>query len=100
MKKPWQNIQNDGWKEVAYDFGLDEEGNRRVAAILNQACHVFHQEFGGRWRPGHKNRYAAALATELDKYPELAQRLLETGDRVVRMLTFRASELGRRSGTA
>jgi len=88
--------KNDGWTDVAYDFGLPAEDNTRISHILNEACHVFHYHAGGTWASADKDHYASALAGEIALRPGLVGRLLSTPDRVVKMLTYRALEL---SGT-
>jgi hypothetical protein len=56
---------NDGWTDVAHDLGTD-------AADKSSA---------------------SRLACELQARPGLARRLLNTDDRVVKMITYRALEL-------
>jgi len=83
---------NDGWTDVEYDLG-DPSTNRRIGAILNDACHVFHHHSGGTWNAHDKDVYARRLAVELQQRPGLAGRLLSTEDRVVKMVTHRALEI-------
>ncbi len=89
--------KNDGWTDVAYDFGLPTEDNARISHILNEACHVFHYHAGGTWASADKDRFATALAGEIGLRPGLVGRLLSTEDRVVKMLTYRALELSGKS---
>jgi len=84
---------NDGWHDVAYELGNNAEDNARISSILNEACHVFHLHSEGTWRSHDKDAYAQLLVEELDKRPTLVGRLLNTDDRVVKMLTYRALEL-------
>jgi hypothetical protein len=85
--------KNDGWTPLVYDFGHDDAENRRLSAILNDACHVFRCHAGGTWRQHDKDRFALRLVVELERRPGLVGRLLKTEDRVVKMVTFRALEL-------
>jgi hypothetical protein len=84
---------NDGWTDLVYELGSDPDDNARVSKILNEACHVFHHHAEGRWKNEDKDAYAALLVEELRLRPSLAGRLLNTDDRVVKMLTYRALEL-------
>lgn len=92
MPRP-QLPRNDGFTDVEYDFGFDSAENARIGAILNDACHVFHMHAGGTWADHDKDRYAEALALELERRPGLVGRLLVTDDRVVKMVTHRAIEI-------
>lgn len=90
---PKELPKNDGWTEIAYDLGSNREDNERISAILNEACHVFRHHAEGKWVEHDKDAYAQKLAEEISKRPGLAGRLLQTKDRVVKMLTYRALEL-------
>ncbi|HEX2881990.1 MAG TPA: hypothetical protein VHO25_20870 [Polyangiaceae bacterium] len=85
--------QNDGWTEIAYDLGTNIEDSERISKLLNEACHVFRHHSDGHWKSDDKDAYAALLAAELRRRPSLAGRLLNTDDRVIKMLTYRALEL-------
>lgn len=85
---------NDGWTKVEYDLGGDDADNRRIGQILNDACHVFHYHVGGTWAVD-KELFAKLLAAEIAARPGLVGRLLNTNDRVVKMVTHRAIELNR-----
>ncbi len=89
----WTQPKNDGWENLNYDFGLDEEANSRVSHILNEACHVFYHHRDGVWDSLYKERYASKLASEFKLYPELCSRVLRSKDRVVKMVAYRALEL-------
>lgn len=89
----WEQPKNDGWEDVEYDFGLDEAATERVSFLLNEACHVFYYHKDGHWNSSYKERYAADLAVEFKKYPELSSRVLRSKDRVVKMVAYRALEL-------
>jgi hypothetical protein len=84
---------NDGWTDIAYELGVDPTDSARVGAILNEACHVFHRHPEGSWRVSDKDVYAARLVPEIQQRPGLVGQLLNTDDRVVKMLTHRALEL-------
>lgn len=89
----WEHPKNDGWDDVEYDFGIDAAGNERVSHILNEACHVFYHHQDGNWNSSYKDQFAKQLAKEFSKYPELSNRVIESKDRVVKMVAFRALEL-------
>jgi hypothetical protein len=89
----WEQPQNDGWTDVEYEFGLDEQETKRVSYILNEACHLFYYHADGNWNKTYKERYAVELAKEFLKHPELSGRVLRSNDRVVKMVAFRALEI-------
>jgi hypothetical protein len=91
---------NDGWKDVAYDLGDSAEDNERVGAILNEACHVFRLHSEGTWRDHDRDVYARRLSKEIAARPGLVGRLLNTRDRVVKMVTHRALELLKEAPTS
>lgn len=93
MRKKPIPVRNDGWKDIAYDFGPDADQNARLSKIINDACHVFRHHAEGRWRSHDKDAYATALSVEIAARPGLVRRLLDTQDRVVQSLTYRALEL-------
>ena len=84
---------NDGWTDIEYDLGDDPDDNARISRILNEACHVFHRHAEGVWLTADKDAYASLLADEIERRPGLIGRLLNTDDRVVKMLAYRALEL-------
>jgi hypothetical protein len=84
---------NDGFTDLEYDLGPDADQNARLTHILNEACHVFHYHACGTWQEHDKDAYAQLLAEELRQRPGLVGRLLNTDDRVVKMITYRAVEL-------
>jgi hypothetical protein len=88
--------KNDGWKDVAYEVGANAEDNKRIGAILNEACHVFRHHAEGTWVEHDRDAYAQELAKEIAVRPGLVGRLLHTEDRVVKMVTYRALELLKR----
>lgn len=92
-KERWAHPKNDGWIGVEYDFDVDPELNAKLDHILNEACHVFHHHADGYWNASYKDTYAQMVALEIARMPSLTQRLLSTGDRVVKMVTYRAPEL-------
>lgn len=85
--------RHDGWNEVAYELLEDDALNAELWSLLNEACHVFHLHAEGTWESHDKDAYARQLAIEMAKFPGLRHRLLKTGDRVIRMLAYRAMEL-------
>lgn len=85
--------RNDGWTDIAYELGSDPEDNARISKVLNEACHVFHHHESGRWSSADKDAYARLLMAEIRRRPSLVGRLLNTDDRVVKMVTHRAVEL-------
>lgn len=89
----WEQPENDGWEDIEYDFGLDQEANQRVSDILNEACHVFYYHQDGNWKPEYKERYANDLALEFNKYNKLSSRVIRSKDRVVKMVAYRALEI-------
>ena len=92
-RKGWEHPRSDGWTKVNYDFGADPELNARLSEILNEGCHVFHLHAEGIWKSEDKDAYARLLAPEIAARPSLIRKLLGTGDRVVKMLTYRAIEI-------
>jgi hypothetical protein len=91
----WSHPKNDGWSKVEYHLLDDQERNERLSDILNEACHVFHGHAEGRWKSDDKDTYANLMAEEIVKTPSLINKLLGTGDRVIKMLTYRAIELNK-----
>jgi len=85
--------RNDGWTNIDYNFGPDAEENARISYILNEACHVFRHHAEGTWAASDKDAYASKLVPEIERRPTIVGRLLETDDRVVKMITYRALEL-------
>lgn len=63
--------------------------------LFGEAGHVFDWHAGQTWSVpgGDKDRYARALVEILKTKPNLAHRLLKTGNRIVMMITYRALEL-------
>lgn len=92
-KNRWDHPKNDGWNDVEYEFCVEPELNAKLSHILNEACHVFYHHADGYWQSRDKDRYAQMLAPEIVHRPSLTKRLLGTGDRVVKMVTYRALEL-------
>ncbi|MBV9945910.1 MAG: hypothetical protein JOZ69_03585 [Myxococcales bacterium] len=91
---------NDGWKDIAYELGDSPEDNERIGAILNDACHVFRLHPEGTWREHDRDVYAGRLSKEIATRPGLVGRLLNTQDRVVKMITYRALELLKQAPTS
>lgn len=89
----WKHPKNDGWAEINYQFGLVEDEANNLSLLLNEACHVYHRHAEGDWRTSDKDSYASEILKFMVKHPELESRLLRCGDRVIKMLVFRAIEL-------
>ncbi len=67
----------------------------RVELVVAEARHVFEEHADGHWRSVYKDRYARLLLAELEADSGLEARLLASGDRLLKMLTYRALELRR-----
>jgi hypothetical protein len=91
----WKHTKNDGWTDVEYKLVDDPERNTRLSEILNEACHVFYHHKEGVWKSDDKDTYARLLASEIKKSKSLIRKLLGTGDRIIKMLTYRAVELNK-----
>jgi hypothetical protein len=91
----WQHPKNDGWTDIEYKLVNDPEQNKRLSEILNEACHVFHHHKEGVWKSHNKDSYARLIASEIKNSKSLIRKLLGTGDRVIKMLTYRAVELNK-----
>ncbi len=89
----WKHSKNDGWEEIDYDFSLESEEAEKFSFLLNQACHVYHCHAEGIWKSEDKDSYASLILEYMIKHPKLESRLLRSGDRVVKMLVYRAIEL-------
>jgi hypothetical protein len=85
--------QNDGWTDVDYNFGQDEERNARISHVLNEACHVFRHHAEGVWASQDKDAYARLLIPEIQAHPSLIGQLNQLDDRVVKMVVYRAVEM-------
>ena len=96
MNKRWEHPKNDGWSEIKYDFGSNHALNDRISYILNEACHVFYGHAESTWAEDDKDYFADLLSIEFEKQPKLSFRVLETNDRVVKMVAYRALELLKR----
>ena len=86
-------MKNDGMNDICYDFGEDEELNKEVSFILNEACHVFRHHADGNWKEVYKPKYANMLAEKILKKPSLIKKLLELKDPVVSNITYTAIEI-------
>lgn len=95
-------MKNDGWNDIAYHFGADQQLNEELSALLNEAVHVFRRHASGHWKEHDKPRYVARLAEHLRRRPSLIRKLLKLRDPVVSNITHAAIELikveGMRSG--
>lgn len=86
-------MKNDGWNDVAYDFGDDKELNEALSKLLNEAVHVFRHHADGTWKQHDKPMYANLLAEHLRKKPSLIRKLLKLNDPVISNITYAAIEL-------
>ncbi len=93
MANEWQHPRNDGSMRVRYELVDDADRNAALSHLLNEMCHVFHDHADGNWRDSYKDAYARQIAAAIAEMPYLTERLLGTGDRVIRMVTYRALEL-------
>ena len=93
MTSEWEHPSNDGWKDVDYKLLDDPDRNAHLSSVLNEACHVFYYHADGNWASRYKDHYAKLVAEEVVRFPGLTPRLLGTGDRVIKMVTYRAIEL-------
>lgn len=99
MSSDWIHPSNDGSMSVDYKLLDDPESNARLSRLLNEACHVFHDHADGNWATVYKDKYARLLCVEMSAMPFLVPRLLGTGDRVIKMVTYRALELDAGGGS-
>lgn len=67
----------------------------RIHRVVAEARHVFEEHADGSWRSLYKDRHARLLLAEIDADPGVEARLLASGDRLTKMLTYRALELRR-----
>lgn len=67
----------------------------RIERVVAEARHVFEEHADGSWTSLYKDRYARLLLAEIDADPGLVAGLLASGDRLTKMLTYRALELDR-----
>ncbi len=95
MSRKWEYHKNNGYADIEYNFGDDNELNSRLSDIINEACHVFYCHTEGKWKSEDKDAYSNLLANEIINNPFLVKKLLGTEDRVIKMLTYRAIELNK-----
>jgi len=86
-------MKNDGWNDIAYEFGDDEDLNEKLSFILNEACHVFRYHADGNWKEIYKPKYAKMLAEHITKKPSIIKKLLKLKDPVVGNITYAAIEI-------
>ena len=89
----WKHSKNNGLDEIEYDFGLEGEDVSKLSFLLNEACHVYHYHAEGVWKSDDKDSYAKEILKYITEHSELESRLLQSEDRVIKMLVFRAIEL-------
>lgn len=73
----------------------DRDVRTPIELVVAEARHVFEAHADGHWRSVYKDRYARLLLSELDADSGLGPRLLASGDRLTKALTYRALELRR-----
>jgi len=63
--------------------------------LLGDAGHVFKCHGEGIWSVpgGYKDYYAGCLAEIIIEHPNLVQSLLKTGNRLIKMIAYRAIEM-------
>lgn len=86
-------MKNDGWNDLEYSFGTDEQLNERLSALLNELCHVFRHHPDGHWKSHYRPKYARLLADEIGVRPSLIRKLLDLQDRVISNVTYAAIEV-------
>ena len=86
-------MKNDGWNDISYEFGDDEELNKKISFILNEACHVFRHHADGNWKETYKPKYTQMLAEQISLKPSLIKFLLKLNDPVVSNITHAAITL-------
>jgi hypothetical protein len=86
-------MKNDGVVKINYIFGDDEQLNKRLSILLNEAVHVFRLHPDGNWKTLYKPKYAAQLANEISEKPGLIRHLLKLQDPVISNITYAAIEI-------
>jgi len=86
-------MKNDGMNDISYNFGEDEELNKKMSFILNEACHVFRYHADGNWKEIYKPKYSGMLAEQITIRPALIKKLLKLKDPVVSNITHTAIEI-------
>lgn len=86
-------MKNDGMNDISYDFGDDEELNKEMSIILNEAVHVFRHHVDGNWKEIYKPKYSKMLAEKITARPSLIKKLLKLKDPVVSNITHTAIEI-------
>ena len=82
-------------RKALADVDRDPDLVAELQELLGTAGHVFKCHGEGVWSVpgGQKDYYAGCLAEILVRYPNLPHRLLKTGNRLVKSLTYRALEM-------
>ena len=80
---------------MSVHWGIDFAPQAHEVDAVAVVRHLFEEHADGRWRSARKDRYARLLLAEIDADPGLEARLLASGDRLTKMLTYRALELRR-----
>lgn len=94
MPGKWSPPVNDDWTDRTYDSALEDAGQAAApASTLNTACHVLTGTRTGTGEAGTKVSNARQLAAHLAIHPGLKHRWRPSGERVIRMRTYRAMDL-------
>lgn len=82
-------------KQALADIDRSPELVKELQDLLGVAGHVFKCHGAGIWSVpgGQKDYYAGCLAEIIVEHPNLPHRLLKTGNRLIKMLTYRALEM-------
>ena len=92
--------QKDIWgdqapRQAVADIDRDPDLVASLQDLLGDAGHVFKCHGEGIWSVpgGYKDYYSGRLSEIIGEHPNLAHRLLKTGNRLIKMLTYRAIEM-------
>ena len=93
-------MKNDGWTDINYSFGENEELNKEISNILNEVCHVFRHHADGNWKEHDKPKYAEMLIPYITKQPSLIKKLLKLNDPVISNVTYAAIDIEKEKNSA
>ena len=82
-------------RQALADIDPDPALVENLQDLLSDAGHVFKCHGEGIWSVpgGYKDYYAGCLVEILSEHPNLVHRLLKTGNRIIKMITYRAIEM-------